>query len=77
LLCAFCPIAVTAALAQAQGTDTSKSGKGRLRAACSTEAQKFCGNIERGKGKLRACLEGHQAELSDSCKTAISQQPKG
>lgn len=52
------------------------TGKGALRGACSVEAQKFCANTPRGKGQLRGCLQDHQAELSDGCKTAVS-APKG
>ena len=72
-------IAVAAVLfagtAIAQTTQPS-TGKGALRGACSAEAQKFCANAPRGKGKLRGCLQDHQAELSDACKTAVSAQPK-
>jgi hypothetical protein len=64
-----------AGTAVAQTTQPS-TGKGALRGACSAEAQKFCANAPRGKGKLRGCLQEHQAELSDACKTAVSAQPK-
>jgi len=73
-------IAVAAVLfagtAVAQTTQPGAS-KGELRGACSAEAQKFCADAPRGKGQLRSCLQEHQAELSDGCKTAVSAQPKG
>jgi len=72
-------IAVAAVLfagtAVAQTTQPG-TGKGALRGACSAEAQKFCASAPRGKGRLRSCLQEHQAELSDACKTAVSAQPK-
>jgi hypothetical protein len=75
-----CRIVVTAGLftlpALAQTTEPS-SGKGELRNACSSEAQKFCANAPRGKGRLRSCLQEHQAELSENCKAAVGAQPKG
>jgi hypothetical protein len=53
-----------------------KSGKGEVRAACSADVQKFCASIERGKGQVRNCLEGHKADLSDACKAAIAARTK-
>ena len=46
---------------------------GKHWAACETELQKFCANIEKGKGKKRACLESHTSELSDGCKTSLAE----
>ena len=43
-------------------------------AACAPEVQKFCANIEQGKGKTHTCLEGHAAELSDACKTRMAEK---
>ena len=62
--------------ALAQTTEPNR-GKGALRGACSGEAEKFCANTPRGKGRLRSCLQEHQAELSDACKAAVGAQPKG
>jgi len=59
------------ALAQ---TSQPNTGKGALRGACSAEAQKFCSNTRQGKGQQRSCLQEQQAELSDSCKAAVSAQ---
>ena len=36
-----------------------------MRAACAADVQKFCANIERAKGAMRACLEAHETQLSD------------
>ena len=46
---------------------------GKHWAACESELQKFCANIEKGKGKKRACLESHSSELSDGCKTSLAE----
>jgi len=53
-----------------------KGGKGELRAACSTEVQKFCASVPRGKGQVRGCLESRQTELSDACKAAMAARSK-
>ena len=44
------------------------------RAACATDVQKFCANIERAKGAMRACLTAHETQLSDSCKAARAER---
>jgi Cysteine rich repeat len=73
----ICLAAVMFAETAVAQTTQPGTGKGALRGACSAEAQKFCANTPRGKGQLRSCLQEHQADLSDGCKTALSAQPKG
>jgi hypothetical protein len=46
----------------------------KMRTACSADVQKFCGQIERGKGMLRACLEQHANDLSEACRTARAER---
>jgi hypothetical protein len=41
--------------------------------ACTSEVQKFCANIERGKGKMRECLQRHVADASDACKARLAE----
>ena len=43
--------------------------------ACKDDVQKFCANVERGKGKIRECLSGHTADLSDACKARLAEPP--
>ncbi len=50
------------------------SQRGKRWAACSSEIQKYCGDIERGRGKIRACLEEHTADLSDGCKQRMAER---
>jgi Cysteine rich repeat len=76
-LCMVTLAATVFALPALAQTTQPTTGKGALRGACSAEAQKFCANTPRGKGQLRSCLQEHQAELSDSCKAAMSAQPNG
>jgi hypothetical protein len=49
--------------------------KGQLRGG-SADVQKFCADTPKGKGRVRACLDAHQAEVSDTCKAAMAGQPK-
>jgi len=49
------------------------AGTGKHWTACQAEITKFCANIEKGKGKMRACLTEHTADLSDGCKTSMAE----
>lgn len=67
-------LAPLSALAAEDATGAAAGQGGAKRwAACSTEIQKFCANIEHGKGKIRSCLEGHTADLSDGCKARMAE----
>ena len=48
------------------------AGGGKRWAACAADLDKFCANIEKGKGKKRECLSQHQADLSASCKDSMA-----
>ena len=37
--------------------------------------QKFCRDVGEAKRAVVACLQQHMAELSEECKTKLSQQP--
>jgi hypothetical protein len=41
-----------------------------LRAACTSDAKKFCSGVHPGGGRIVACLKEHKDELSDKCKQA-------
>ena len=59
------------ALAQSTTPDATKEeARAKFRAACAADAQKFCANVERAKGAMRACLTSHETQLSDNCKAA-------
>jgi hypothetical protein len=47
-------------------------GAGKHWTACEAEIQKFRSNSEKGKGKMRACLNKHTADLTDACKTSMA-----
>jgi hypothetical protein len=48
--------------------------RAKMRAACGTDIEKFCANVERGKGAMRSCLESHQNDLSAACKAARAER---
>jgi hypothetical protein len=47
-----------------------KQARAKRRAACAADLQKFCGDIEPGKGGRQKCLRSHRAEISPECKAA-------
>lgn len=40
--------------------------------ACRADFKKFCSDVKPGGGRGAECLKQHEAELSDSCKTAMA-----
>lgn len=47
-------------------------GGGGVRAACAADVQSFCSDVQRGGGRIFACLRDHQDQLSDGCKSALA-----
>ena len=75
LLLALLPAAAMAqsATPPADSPDRAEA-RAKVRAACAADVQKFCANVERGKGAMRACLEEHQANLSAECTAARAER---
>jgi hypothetical protein len=42
---------------------------------CAAEVQKFCKDVEPGAGRIRACLQSHEAELSKACQAHLKRPP--
>src|SRR6516225_222380 len=40
---------------------------------CKEDLLKYCGNVEVGKGRVKACLDKHEKSLSEKCKEALKQ----
>jgi hypothetical protein len=81
------PLLPAGALAQTQDqtqtetkappTPEAKAAWQKLRAACAGDFQKFCSQIERGKGArgaVRACMQAHETELSPACRDARAER---
>jgi Cysteine rich repeat len=45
--------------------------------ACHDDAVRFCRDSAGDRAKIRACLQAHASELSDSCKSALAAMKKG
>jgi hypothetical protein len=60
--------------ADAASSDARAEAREKFRAACASDVQKFCANVERAKGAIRSCLETNESQLSDTCKTARAER---
>ncbi len=54
--------------------ERGKRGKRRGHKACKADVERLCGDVERGKGNIKACLEEHQAELSEACQEGLAKR---
>jgi hypothetical protein len=45
--------------------------------ACAADAQKFCGELPPGKGRVAFCLGEHSADLSPGCKQHMAEMKSG
>jgi hypothetical protein len=41
---------------------------------CKSDKEKFCGTVEKGKGRIIKCLMDHEGEVSAECKAKISER---
>jgi len=53
--------------------DKSKDKWEALRNNCGSDLDKFCPNVQPGKGRIRACLAKNKDQLSESCKTFLKE----
>ncbi|MFZ5693175.1 MAG: cysteine rich repeat-containing protein [Pseudomonadota bacterium] len=47
---------------------------GVLREACMADFQKFCGNVQRGGGRIRQCMLDNADKLTPQCREAMKRQ---
>ncbi len=64
----------TGELSAACGNMISAAGRGgaKLRAACDQDLQRFCVDVQPGRGPLVQCLSSHTPELSAACGNLIA-----
>ena len=42
--------------------------------ACKADVERLCGDVEKGEGRIRACMKEHKDELSQGCQTQIEKR---
>jgi hypothetical protein len=45
--------------------------------ACEADRQKFCADVKIGGGRVVACLQRHESELSSACKQQLDELTRG
>jgi hypothetical protein len=46
--------------------------KAKVHHACRADRERLCKDVKPGDGRIRECLKAHQAQLSDTCKSAVN-----
>jgi hypothetical protein len=68
LLPLFLVLPISVAMAQAPNP-----GAKAVLEACKPDIARFCGNVQPGEGRIKACMKAHLPELSEPCKEALFQ----
>ena len=61
-------LGLSASVALAAGQPSSSSP----RAACKADVEKLCSGVQRGGGRIAACLKQNEAQVSAGCKDALA-----
>ena len=69
--------AVFDAVAQTNNPAPGTAGRGKFRAACGEDVQRFCAGVQPGEGRLVQCLSSHTGELSAECGNMIAAAGRG
>jgi hypothetical protein len=70
LLSAICAITVVG-LVTMPALAADQPAPGGAGGGCQQDIETFCKGVEKGEGRIRACLKQHRHELSPNCKAAI------
>jgi hypothetical protein len=46
-------------------------GRGPVASACAPEIDRFCSDLQHGRGEVRACLQSKWRKLSHHCRSAL------
>jgi hypothetical protein len=66
-------LVTTGSLALAQSAGEAPKSAPVKQGPCHDDIQKFCKQVHPGGGRVHACLEKHEAELSGACRDARQQ----
>ena len=60
-----------AKVADAPAKAGARAGRHGAMKACKPDREKYCAGVEKGGGRVMACMKEHAAQLSPGCKSAI------
>jgi len=58
---------------QCQRRLAAKEKRKEMKLACKADKEKYCGQVERGKGRIKTCMKQNRDLLSQQCQTAIGE----
>jgi len=64
------------AIAQTQVTPEMRARLKTFVQACGADNKRFCQGVQRGGGRVVACLQSHASELSSQCSAVLASSPK-
>jgi hypothetical protein len=64
----FAALGLSASVAFAADQPSNSGARG----ACKADAEKLCPGVERGHGRIAACLRQNEAQVSAACKDAMA-----
>ena len=67
----FATMLVTVLFFSSLSLSFAQPRQGLIMTNCKNEIQTYCPKVEHGMGRVPACLEKHQDQLSDQCKQAL------
>ena len=71
-VCLAVMLTVSTVLAQSQPSPAMRAELRPLIQACMADARQFCQGVERGGGRILACLNQHGDSVSAPCRDAIT-----
>jgi hypothetical protein len=63
-------------MAQAQITPEMRARLRTFVQACGADNKRFCQGVQRGDGRVVACLQSHASELTSQCSAVLASTPK-
>jgi hypothetical protein len=70
-LVAAAATAACSTTARAQASSQMQAQVMAMAQACRVDIGQHCANVQRGGGRILACLQGHSGELTPSCRDAM------
>ena len=72
LLALFLEALAGTASAQMQASPEMRQQAIKVARACRTDLKTYCDGVERGEGRIAACLRDNAQKLSPPCRTALN-----
>lgn len=72
-LLAFACAAPATDMAQAQISPEMRAQARKVAQACKADLKQFCQGVQRGDGRIIACLQANETNLAPACQSALAE----